>query len=1083
MEPDIICLHITKQNAGVVLRRLKTEISLEFFQASPTAAAVTGTKGKLIMQFPSRPRLSIPNDSRLITPFCAYLAAMDSTEMEDAVPETVKAQTEQKEYRDVPDIRYIAELLGGIARALTSDVNGMASSTVYVTKRVNDHVLYESGECPWRRDPQWLILRVALQTSLAQWKVDERYGYKSFITFVLARVLERALKADLSLELLYIMNVKIATRVWKLRSLVHMGFPFENIGDTSRSCRQYLDDRWNVVKDLEAKPQLWTAPTIEKIHEAEGFALKNSREYLSAVYNRSSQLKRQNSSFSPEEFEATLTRNNLRKKGVSPPIPIDEAVTGIDLWIAILDVEHWAENELDEWMVKTHPEKRLEVLRTMITPHDSIALSLNNPEQFSRVFLVMLELWAALDKTVIEVIPLLKEYSPELSVSSFEPLLLPMLSQMKRLRAVEDYIQSRHDSVSPLYGPYSLFQFIRHENSFAVRYFQDNNQLQKLRSSIESEATETRSKKIQECQRRNEEYRRRENVNRREACAYIEYRDKRGYPCSRHAAHCRKCLVKKALESMRITVFEWPLPADDIFSQLVVFELQVPKPVGVWRDITYNLARHYSSHTPDKKPAPTPVLNKYPALQKYISLADGRCISIASTAKSFLVAHYRESRFPCDGDDVVKPNGLRYSLYDVAKGEWIPNEFPNLAIRKMCTPDFRSGPYESLAWTGSSTAHTSNEVLARQSKCPSTLSYHEWEAFGHIRSGHRLQWRNMMLELTNGTLALKDATVHLLFRQAAWQVEKRTDADYREAHIDPADDLFGIDAVGVLRGRLDRIRDNWQEGWTASTLSILACRLFSLSNSVIVQKSIREFLSDLRQTVWEWLDQVVRLQKGQSTRFGIDYGSTENAVNDMNSRVIQLAATCRSTFALELDEIHRLFNDPQCLSIFIKCAIVLQNNTPGNITSLPTHLRYLVERDMVLSAGVIDLLVEAILRDNAGMEDAIRYVWQGFLRDPSLPWKRVGDRWTACKTDSRGSTDESRHVVVNLLNGTVLVDGKTISNLPKKILQHSLFQAVFPNQVGDSFLAQCGCTKELYTSVRDAYCSLYHERNGVPVEY
>ena len=1052
-EPDIICLHITKQNAGIVLRRLKTEIALEFFQASLTAADVTGTTGKLIMQFPSRPRLSIPNDSRLIKSFCAYLVAMDSTEMEDAVPKTVKAQTEQKEYRDVPDIRYIAELLGGIARVLTSDINDMASSTMYVTKRVNDHVLYENGECPWRRDPQWLILRVALQTSLAQWKVHERYGYKSFITFVLARVLERALKADLSLELLYIMNVKIATRIWKLRSLVHMGFPFEYIGDTSRSCRRYLDDRWNMVKDLEAKPQRWTAPTIDEIHKAEGFALTSSREYLSAVYNRSSQLERQNSSFSPEEFEATLTRNNLSEKGVSPPTPINKGVTGIDLWIAILDVEHWAENELDEWMVKTHPEKRLEVLRTMITRHDSIALSLDNPEQFSRVFLVMLELWAALDKTVIEVIPLLKEYSPELSVSSFEPLLLPMLSQMKRLRAVEDYIQSRHDRASPLYRSYSLFQFIRHENSFAARYFQDDYQLQKLRSSIELEATEARTKKIQERQCRNEEYRRREDVNKRRTCDYTKYLDGYGRTHSCHAYDCAKCYEERALKSMRITVFEWPLPADDILSRLVVFELQVPKPVGVWRDITYNLARNYSPCTPNRKPAPTPVLSKYPALLKYISLADGRCISIASTAKSFLVAHYRECRLPCVIDEIVKPNGLVYSLYDVARDEWIPNKFPNLEIRKKCTPDFRSGPYESLAWTGRSTTHTSNEVLARQSDCPITLSYHEWEAFGHIRSGHRLQWRNMMLELTNGTVVFKDSTVHFLFRQAAWQVEKRTNTDYREAHIDPADELFGREAVSVLRGRLDRIRDNWREGWTASTLSILACRLFSLSNSVVVQEGIREFLSDLRQTVWKWLDQVVRLQKGQGTRLGIDYDSTENPVNDMNIRVIQLAATCRSTFALELDEVRCLFNNPQYLSIFIKCAIVLQNNTPGNIISLPTHLRYLVERDIVLSVDVIDLLVEAVFRDNASMEEAIRYVWQGFRRDPSLPWKKVGDRWTSCKTDSRGRTHESRHVIVNLLDGTVLVDGKTISNLPKRILQHSLFQAVFPKQVGDSLLA------------------------------
>ncbi|KAJ6477479.1 hypothetical protein DFH09DRAFT_1215942, partial [Mycena vulgaris] len=49
----------------------------------------------------------------------ALLAELDCTDMPDAIPKTQKVGNAQAELRDVRDIRYISELLGGIARAMT----------------------------------------------------------------------------------------------------------------------------------------------------------------------------------------------------------------------------------------------------------------------------------------------------------------------------------------------------------------------------------------------------------------------------------------------------------------------------------------------------------------------------------------------------------------------------------------------------------------------------------------------------------------------------------------------------------------------------------------------------------------------------------------------------------------------------------------------------------------------------------------------------------------------------------------------------------------------------------------------------
>jgi len=132
---DILTLYISKQNAGLILRKAsKSYLTLEFFQASPTAAAVTSTLGKLIIQFPSRPRLSFPTDTSAIESLCALLVDLDCTEMPEALPVTQKARSTQAEVREVADIRYISELLGGIARAFTEDAAKVAKTTTYLQK-------------------------------------------------------------------------------------------------------------------------------------------------------------------------------------------------------------------------------------------------------------------------------------------------------------------------------------------------------------------------------------------------------------------------------------------------------------------------------------------------------------------------------------------------------------------------------------------------------------------------------------------------------------------------------------------------------------------------------------------------------------------------------------------------------------------------------------------------------------------------------------------------------------------------------------------------------------------------------------
>jgi hypothetical protein len=552
-------------------------MTIEFFQASQPAALVTTTKGKLAVQFPYRPALSIPSEHGFIDSFSAYLAELDVRDMlkakTAAPPPTRKAAKEQVTHEDAADIRYISEFIGGIAQAVTADPDLLATRTVYITKRINDHVLSRGAARPWRRSPKWLIVRVALQSTLAQWDVSEEYGYKAFIAFVLARTLKLASTADVSHDVLFVMNAKIAARMWKLSIFkdlpaevsadARLPFPVDFISDQITSVESQLQNRWQDVQDEEAT-LLWVAPSPADITLAQSFTLPNSFTYLSEVRERRSALDRDDTSFSSGVFEEQLLKRHLPRPKRSPPLPIPSTTSDPNLWSAILEVETWVADELDEWSTRTLLSNQPLLLRDMIERHQTMIASLgsHNPEIFSRLFLIVLELWVALDKAVTRLIPLLMDYSPELSIDSFEPLILPELGQMFRLHGVESYLTSRHTRAE--HQDLSIFSFCEDPSAFPIRYFGADAHMQQLRHQIVAKAEKEQDSKLAELRRKNSLHAQLTAEVERLQHQYKDRRDERGEMERVHIKQCRRCLKDKELAALTIELFEWPLPEEEM---------------------------------------------------------------------------------------------------------------------------------------------------------------------------------------------------------------------------------------------------------------------------------------------------------------------------------------------------------------------------------------------------------------------------------------------------------------------------------------------------------------------------------------
>ncbi|KAA6415954.1 MAG: hypothetical protein FRX48_00673 [Lasallia pustulata] len=161
---------------------------------------------------------------------------------------------------------------------------------------------------------------------------------------------------------------------------------------------------------------------------------------------------------------------------------------------------------------------------------------------------------------------------------------------------------------------------------------------------------------------------------------------------------------------------------------------------------------------------------RYAGTRNYFKSQAGR-IQLTSTTKPFVVSHYRYKEVSqANKTNTCVNNGLTYSLYDSKRMRWTKELLNCCDVREKCPPKLPAGPYGRLQYAVNNTIHTSNEVIASQAEGSEALTLHEFYAFGTLRTGHRLQWRNIARELTARVLDFNCHETHALLTQAAWQV-------------------------------------------------------------------------------------------------------------------------------------------------------------------------------------------------------------------------------------------------------------------------------------------------------------------------
>ena len=487
---------------------------------------------------------------------------------------------------------------------------------------------------------------------------------------------------------------------------------------------------------------------------------------------------------------------------------------------------------------------------------------------------------------------------------------------------------------------------------------------------------------------------------------------------------------------MQIDVHEWPLPAEELQAEAVVFELDCPVSFSMWRTATFHLLVDLCSLSVEPR-NPYIQLSEYVALHPYFVRHPRSRVSLGSDAKPFAVTHYGKMSIPTTRERVCINNGLTFYGFDSracvsvseALGAFALGAFD---VRRYCTYELQSGPYQELQKYVGTTSHTSNEVLANQADCHRDLSIHEYIAFGHLRSGGLLQWLNILRDLRGRSLSFRRHEVHFLLAQTVSQVGPLGNTEW-EWHRELQQASFCNALLEELESLIRDVEANWLEGVTMDTISLLLRRLLMASPNRGVFLKALGLLRTVRGKLFSWIEEL-------STKLMETPGDEE-----FRGYLRDTAAICRSTFDVDPSMIRRLLHSSEDIKVLLSSAILVHDHTPSNVSCLPAYSRLLLDRDRRLSLALSSIIsgIIQLESNDQGIDLAIGWVWPEYR--PGSKWtplQNPNSRWFSCRTASTiGQISQVVHY--NILDGSLLVNGKSLGRLPNEVLQHPLYNQIF----------------------------------------
>lgn len=948
-------------------------------------------------------------------------------------PKVRKAGQQHDEMRDTTKPWMITEHLVSFVRAAGNPVK---LSTIW--KNTRDEVMWSNSGQPWRRSPLWLVVRVALQLRLARSSSPPGPPidlFKPFMIFFMARILDLSHTHTLQSDIHFSMNAKLFRRIHKLDAETMKPW-IHTVASTMTSTHGLLESRWQDIA-MQTCPNL-DLRCLESMEYKDDTAtdLRNLDDHITAMMNR----------------KHTPDLSNFQPGCALPRYSDEDLPSGFgDLakeyqTSGLAALEDWVERKLLQWLNRhISEETTCGRLKSLIESYHTFAAShyANNPEGSSIMFLTVIELWIACDKSACVLHDMLSDYSPEIPVEVFQSLILPSKSQMQRLSTVEQYLRDRHSKAS---GPPVFYSFGQ-PSAFAVRYFNQSLHQQDLLSKIVQKASREREEKCRELAQKKSRYQELMRLYHQSDCetdqiivdSYNDFQE------TRHSSSCKKCSYKTSAGSIDICVYEWPLPIDSDKAKSVVFELQAPVAFCQWRDTTVYLLTNIlgCKYTERVHPRARHTPQNYQGLQLFYksTIPQSQRVGLLSQVKPHIGTHRKDKHIVnVDETEVCLQNGLRFEYFDLVEDVFSCAFNSTDKVLGLCTyrlPERSSVLQKFLVRPPSMPNGLSpNVVIASQSECPNFMSLNEFKAFSEFPFGYRIQWRNVLLQVSIPSVDFTKMETTIMLLQVIHQAGLAGEGGSRRvSHEDLTNESFGLRLILRLREALQRWQENWDAYQALASFINVTARLLSLASSFMVHDECLECLTDVRKIAFGWVD-LLRDRSQQSTE--------QAHRTELLSKAVDVALICVDTFNVDQHHLEDILSASSEASIFLQTSIFIRQNIHSLLgQSTPLHFIMVARWEKLCYRAVPVITKEVVEGVSPCLDDAIKSSWSDY--EAGSTWQSVAnphEHWLTARTASQhGFRPLSVHL--NLVTAGLLVNGLPLARLPSNYENHPMYLTLF----------------------------------------
>ncbi|CAF1184609.1 unnamed protein product [Rotaria sp. Silwood1] len=1077
---DFFSLYFHNHNAAILIEMDKSSVSrplISSWEISLSSTEITSNLVPRLVCFPLS-QYYLKNLSQLSSKAqCELLIDFINNTLEHN--QSYKSSRLFDEIRDVPVSLYVCHWW--ITHFQEVEIENPIKQGIEFTKKHRDHIRWDNALLPFRRSGLWMTMKVVLQTILI--KNLGNFGnivYKLLITYFLTYTIytkQKRIDSKINVDLLIHCLRKIVRRLNKIDNLpliidLDTGKKWiENIkGNIEQQLVQIIPSL-NWQKSIETKEQealnSLTIDLNKSYSEIYQHSCKKTKAYLRKHISKGSNLRSSNSYSYSEKI-----KTNVQKKTSLPSLEnfINELKYTTE--IALTCVELWIEFSLESWLndislsenIKeafTKLQDLFEEYQTAALKHYYLESSSIDPIGYTRFILTSLTVIRVMHQKLCadQRFERLKFHSIEIPhlIELFDFLLLPIRNDMIRVRQLYNFFTEYNQKQYP-----DLLHSIESLNAFGVHFASQSETMNESLRQIRAQAEQDKQTKIKEVNKEKERYAQlMEKANKLTCeCVYDTFWRKR-----RRVRYlikkCVRCETIEEAQSIKVNIYECPIPSKQESAFAVIFELQMPIEIRCYRDILWQFINRLNPRPYNSKYEWLSVCPHSNKLRSFYTGLYNSKIKLVSSTESLTQSHYSTPR-PVSStplEQYLYENSLRVEI-SPTNPTTLQNE------RRILTPQLTDPDYKHLQFSIDTTDFVQNQVIAKVTDCPSRIKSTHFIEFGSFRSGHRLQWWNLLSILECETLSLNEESVVLLIVHSILQngpmiqnVNKVVDSWCSEAHQPLLEDYFVDELIMRLKRCLIGCERNWQNECILIIIIIITIRILNICNNTKINQ-VTELVLKCRHIGEKWIELILNTIQNSSS-------NDLDQMNQLRDKVVIISTFCLLTFSVNTERLHVLLSSDEHVISLLKAVTSIHDNMILNKKQIvrSDFMKSLIRWSKRVSVMIQPTLTEILQKTAYQSLNEFTSIYCGRFRNVTMnkgKWKKrttdVYDGWY----DGQYGSDA---IAIDYLTGKFLFNGNTITFLPERITSNSLFRRIFDDYIFEVYstdIEQKYITKHTY---------------------